>query len=142
MSNKTWLNSSSYVPKVIKKHVKQEESVSFQIKPRDHETDLPPEVTEHVFKKSLPVLQRFLEPIPPFIELDPNRLLMVTLSTIIFMAQGKEIPKGNKIWTETYLKCIRDCQGNVPPNIQLILDLLEFDPNAKINTHHDILLND
>lgn len=127
MSKQSWLNSSSYNPRVIKKNIRVPESVPATTKEKrdyDQETNLPPVINEHVFQKTLPVLQRFLEPTAPFIELDPDRMLLVTLTTMILMAQGKDIPQGNRSWTKNYLKCIRDRNGKVPHNIKIIMETL------------------
>lgn len=129
--NKSWLNSSSYYPKIIKRHQKLPESLPSKTtkenKASKNDRIISPVINEHVFQKSLPLLQRFVEPTSPFIELDENRMLMVTLSTLILMARDQKIPQNNRLWTESYLKCIRDRNGKVPLNIEILLKKLQHD---------------
>lgn len=125
--NKSWLNSSSYTPKVIKKHLKVPDVVKTVTVTKEKDRYLSPDVNEHLFQKSLPVLQRFAEPTSPFTDLDEDRMLKVTLSTVILMARDQKISRGNQLWTTSYLQCIRDATGKIPHNIQLLLESLQQD---------------
>lgn len=125
MSDKSWLNSSSYTPKIIKKHVKQSAPPVKIIKPKHQQTNLSPVINEHVFQRTVPLLERFVEPTTPFIEPDSNRMLMITLTTLILMAQDKQISNGDRVWTTSYLKCIRDRNGKTPHNIKILLETLQ-----------------
>lgn len=125
---KDWLSTPSYRPKLIKKFVVEQSQTDKDVKKpckRVQLENLDPKANERVFQKTLPILERFVEPTPPFKDIDPDRILIITLFTIILLAQGqKSIPKGNLLWTETYLKCIRDTNGNIPENIKQLLPLI------------------
>lgn len=55
---------------------------------------------------------------------DPNRLLEVTISTIILAASKNKVPKEHLIYTLLYLKNITDEFGDHPPNISNFIKYL------------------
>lgn len=55
---------------------------------------------------------------------DPNRLLEVTISTIILAATNNKVPKEHLIYSLIYLKNIKDEFGDHPPNVSNFIKYL------------------
>lgn len=55
---------------------------------------------------------------------DSINMLSVVISTVMLLAAKKQIPQNYITWTLKYLKCIRNKQGQYPPNIKKIQKML------------------
>lgn len=64
---------------------------------------------------------------------DPNRLLEVTISTVILAAMKKPVPKEHLVYSLLYLKNIKDEYGDHPPNISAFIKYLNGLKKSKKN---------
>lgn len=69
--------------------------------------------------------QNALDNMTTFIH-DPNRLLEVSITTIILAAVGQPLSYEHLIFTSLYLRNIRDEHGDHPPNISNFIHYLNF----------------
>lgn len=57
---------------------------------------------------------------------DSITMLTTVISTILLMATDSKIPCVHLDWTQKYLNCIKDENGNHPPNVQGILNHMRY----------------
>ena len=72
---------------------------------------------------------------------DPNKLLEVTISTILLAATGNDVPKEHLLYSLLYLRSIKNGCGDHPPNISNFIKYLNFlrrcsDDNTNKTMYH------